>query len=114
VNSTVESLRARGYIVEDNVVLPDVRNHVTFTKQDFIIHRLRGLSLAEAQHVSVRVEAEESGEVLVDLPSVPFERDEVLIACQRHFASFPPNIVVVVKSDVEAEKRFYVGHTFAP
>jgi anti-sigma factor RsiW len=111
-NSTVASLRARGYVVEDNVVLPDVRSRVTFTKQDFIIHRLRGLSLAGAENVSVRVEAEDTGDVLVDLPSVPFEREEVLIACQRHFASFPPNIVVVVKSNDGTEKRFYVEHEF--
>jgi hypothetical protein len=41
----------------------------------------------------------------------------VLLACQRHFAAFPPNIVVEVRArDMEGSERtalYFIPHTFA-
>jgi hypothetical protein len=114
---TVAALRARGLLVEDNLVAPEAHSHVTFTKQDFIIHHLTGLALEDAERVGVEVRVEETGELLAEEPSAPFDREagEVLIACQRHFVSFPPNVVfhVTVKErSGDRIQRFFVAHTF--
>src|SRR5262249_53954370 len=71
--SIVDALRARGHRVDDNVVAPEVRSHVVFAGQDFIIHHLSGMALADAARVRVSVRVEESGEVLVEQPDAPFD-----------------------------------------
>ena len=114
----VDSLRARGRRVEDNVVAPEARSHVVFADQEFIIHHLSGMALADAARVRVSVRVEESGEVLAEHPEAPFDAEagEVLVACQRHFAAFPPNVVFVVtataQSGAERTARFFVSHEF--
>lgn len=90
----LDGLRAAGRRIRENVFLPDERRAVAFDADvDLMIHRLSGLELGAADHVGLRILAESTGECLVSLDSVPFERDEgaVLIACQRHFASLPPD-----------------------
>lgn len=87
-------LRATGLRLREGVFLPGERRQVVFDQEtDLLIHRLAGLNLAGADHVSLQIVVESTGERLVDLDAVPFERDEgaVLIACQRHFASLPPD-----------------------
>lgn len=118
--ATVDSLRARGLQVEDNVLTPEQRSHVVFRNQDFIIHRLSGLSLESADRVHVAVRSEQSGEVLFELPAAPYdeERGEVLVACQRHFAVFPPEVVFTVtisyRDGGARFDEFFVSHQFSP
>ena len=56
--------------------------------------------------------------MLLHEPSVAFDRDtgEVLIACQRHFQAFPPNIVIEVcardPAGGELIGRFAIPHVF--
>lgn len=92
----VEELRARGLGVRENAFSPGDRRDVVFTPEtDFLIHRLGGLDLTDAERVSVRIHSESSGERISEMESAPFERDEgaVLIACQRHYAAAPPDTV---------------------
>lgn len=114
------ALRARGLRIDDNVIVPEERSHVAFAEQDMIIHHLSGLSLADAAKVAVSVRVRETGDVLFEQPEAPFDAraGEVLVACQRHFAAFPPNILFVVTTTDRAgatrTDRFFVDHTFAP
>lgn len=115
----VSALRDRGFVIIDNVLGPDERRAVTFASAtDFLMHRLGGLDLSDAERVSVSITVEETGDVLLTVPSVPFDRavGEVIIACQRHFAAFPPNIVAVVRSHTssgtERVARYPIPHVF--
>lgn len=94
------AFRARGLRVKDNPIQPGSRTPVVFNVQatDILLHRLVGLDLSAAERVGIQVTFEETGQVALEEPDVPFDRDsgEVLIACQRHFAAFPPNIVAEV------------------
>ena len=88
----LESLRAAGTRVRENVFTPGERRQVVFEADvDLLIHRLAGLALADAEHLSLRIVSESTGQPFVTMDAVPFERAEgaVLIACQRHFASLP-------------------------
>jgi len=88
----IESLRAAGTRVRESAFAPGERRQVVFEADvDLLVHRLAGLPLADAQHVSLQIVSESTGQRLVTMDTVPFEREEgaVLIACQRHFASLP-------------------------
>jgi len=88
----LDALRASGIRLRENVFSPGERRAVLFEHDaDLLIHRLGGLDLTGADHVSLRIVVESTGEQLAELDAVPFERGEgaVLIACQRHFASLP-------------------------
>jgi hypothetical protein len=94
-------LQDRGLRITDNVVLPGERRPVVFGRDtDILMHRLGGLDLSGVERVALRLTVEETGDLLIEEPNAPFDRDsgEVLIACQRHFASYPPNIVVEVSA----------------
>lgn len=112
-------LRARGLSIEENPMSPGERKTVVFGDAlDVLVHRLRGMDPARVAEVHVRVTAEETGEILMDVPRASFDRNtgDVLVACQRHFAVFPPNIVVEVRSrDTEGSEqtaRYFIPHTF--
>jgi anti-sigma factor RsiW len=93
------ALRARGLRIEENVVRPGQRTPLVFRANlDILVHRLAGLDLSGAERVQVTVRVEETGEVILENPAAPFDAaaGEVLIACQRHFSAFPPNIVFEV------------------
>ena len=116
----VDALRARGHVVRDNHFEPGVRKTVVFERDvDFLIHHLRGLELGDAERVSVRVWSETRGTLFEDL-FAPFDRErgEVLIACQKHFVTFPPDIafdVHVYRPGGYADttvQTFYVPHEF--
>jgi hypothetical protein len=117
-HARLESIRAAGHVVRDNVLAPDVRRPAAFdASTDFLVHRLQ-IDLSRAAKVEVRVTVEESGATLLVEPSAPFDRDsgEILVACQRHFANFPPNIVIEVHAH-EAQgparvARYPVPHVF--
>ena len=94
------ALRARGSIVSDNVMEPGERREVWFpASADVLIHRLRGLDFTDAEQVSFSIHDERSGTVMVTMPDVPFDASsgEVLVACQRHYASMPPDTVMDVR-----------------
>ncbi len=114
----VEGLRRAGLALEEGEFRPGVRQEAVFRPGvDLLIHHLGGLDLAGAErvHVTVRVE---DGPVLHEEPFAPFARDkgEVLIACQRHFASMPPNVAFEVRVHEPTGARepvtFLVPHTF--
>lgn len=115
----VEKLRENGARIVENRVTPGERRPVVFASGiDVLLHRLGGLDLAITEHVTVTVRDDDTGVVLTVHPHAPFMRDtgEILVACQRHFAAFPPN----VRFDVEATTRtgsvtrasYVVPHTF--
>lgn len=116
--SRVAEWRARGRVVEDNVVAPNATSSVTFGEQDIILHHLGGLDLGGAERVQVTVRVAETGVLLLEHPSAPYDRDagEVLVACHRHFAAFPPNVLfeaTVHRARGEPQReRYVVRHTF--
>jgi hypothetical protein len=92
----LDALRARGHRIDENGFSPGERREVDFAPDtEFLVHRLEGLELEDAERVSFRIVAESTGEPISELEAVPFEPAEgaVLIACQRHFASLPPDTV---------------------
>lgn len=112
-------LRARGLAIGENTFQPGVRTSVTFAPGlDLLIHHLAGLDLADAQRVAVTVRSQASGAVLFHDPVAPFDRarGEVLIACQRHFAVFPPDPVFHVEvhraAGPPAVATFDIPHVF--
>jgi hypothetical protein len=93
-------LRTRGLAIEENAFAPDERREIRFPAHlDLLIHHLGGLSLHDAERVSLTVRSESSGIVIHEDPIAPFDRErgEILIACQKHFAAFPPDIVFDVR-----------------
>ena len=84
-----------------------------------MLHRLGRLDLSHATRVGVAVKVEETGDILFQTDDAPFDREagEVVIACQRHFSAFPPNIVFEIRSydASHGEMRaavYVVPHTF--
>jgi len=116
--TALAALHARGHQIRDNVIQPNDRHVAVFgAGTEFLIHRLR-IDLSLSTTVGVTVTVEETGAVLLHEPSVAFDRDtgEVLIACQRHFQAFPPNIVIEVcardPAGGELIGRFAIPHVF--
>jgi hypothetical protein len=118
-SARLRELRAAGRRIEDNFVAPGEHKRVVFAAQDFIVHHLGGLELDDVERVAVVARAHSSDAVLTEYPSVPFDRSagEVLIACQRHFVVFPPDIAFEVTTFAggEAKKvsRYVVDHEWA-
>ena len=119
-HAMVAALRARGLRITENPLLPDERRPVVFgLDTDVLLHRLRGLDLSAVERVTMRITVEETGALLHEAPSPPFDRDsgEILIACQRHFASMPPNIVAKVRmrdaAGAERVARYPIPHIYA-
>jgi len=97
----VNKLRARGIRIVENPMRPGERKQAVFLANiDVLLHQLGGLDLSSATRVGVTVSVEETGAVIFQTDDAPFDREagEVLIACQRHFRAFPPNIVIGVRS----------------
>jgi hypothetical protein len=115
----LEALKARGLLIEENTFTPGERKQAVFRPGvDVLVHRLSGLALRDAERVSVLVLTESTGQPVFEDHFVPFDpaRGEVLIACQRHFAVFPPDVVFEVRAhrasgDV-VSARFFVPHQF--
>ncbi|MGZ3417398.1 MAG: hypothetical protein ACXWUG_01040 [Polyangiales bacterium] len=117
--AAAERLRAKGLRLRENPVDPGVPNEVVFANDtDIVLHTLRGLDLRGATRVSLRVSVESDGSTLIVLPSTPFDREsgELLIACQRHFAMFPPDTLMEVHVESEGgtqTERYSILHHFA-
>jgi hypothetical protein len=96
----LHKLRARGLRIVDNPVKPGERKQAIFSDDiDVMIHRLGGLDLARTAAVGVTVKVESTGDVIFQNDDAPFHREsgEVLIACQKHFRAFPPDVVFEVR-----------------
>lgn len=118
-HAKVDELRARGLRIEENAIPPGVETPVRFAATlDLLIHRLSGLDLADAERVEVVVRDDESGNVMLHSADVPFDAasGEILIACNRHFAAFPPRVAFDVKAvkrgGNEEKKSYLVPHAF--
>lgn len=118
-HATLASLLARGLRITENPLLRDERRTVVFPLDtDLLLHRLGGLDLSAVVRLSMRIIVEETGDLLFEDPSAPFDRDsgEVLIACQRHFAGMPPNIVAEVRMrdalGAEQVARYPIPHLY--
>jgi anti-sigma factor RsiW len=112
-------LRARGLHIQENPMTPGQRRAVVFGAElDLLVHRLKGLDPARVQAAHVRIIDEQTGELLAEFPSAPFDRTtgDVLVACQRHFAAFPPNIVIEVRArhlaGAEQTASYAIPHRF--
>lgn len=114
----LEKFVAEGMRIEENTFAPGVRQSVIFgSGTDLLIHRLAGLDLRNATRVQVTVGVESTGEVMMEVPDAPFDVHEgVLIACQRHFATMPPDVVFEVRATAAsgAEQRavYTLPHVF--
>lgn len=115
----LRELAARGLAIVTNDFTPGERKEVVFARGvDLLVHRLGGLALADATSVSVEVTVESTHALLMRDDGVPFDRErgEVLIACQRHFASMPPDVVFEVSvhraSGAVTRTRYAVPHVF--
>lgn len=112
------SLHARGLRTSDTFVQPGQRTDAEFRPGvDLLVHHLGGLDLTAAERVEVVVRVESDQRVLSHLPRVPFDRDagEILVACQRHFAAFPPDTEMEVRvhaRGVEERHRYAIMHHF--
>jgi hypothetical protein len=112
------NLRARGLRIAENTFTPGERKSAVFPPGiDLLIHRLAGLDLANAQRVRVTVRVESTGEVLIEVPNAPFDvHEDILIACQRHFATMPPDTVFEVRaieaSGAERTAVYTIPHVF--
>jgi hypothetical protein len=112
-------LRTAGRHIDDNFVAPGERKRVVFAAQEIIVHHLGGLDLADVERVSIIVRSEGTNQVVTEYHSVPFDAKagEVLIACQRHFSVFPPDIAfeVTTFANGAATKttRYVVDHEWA-
>lgn len=118
-STRLAELRAAGRKIEDNIVAPGERKRVIFSEQEMIIHHLGGLDLAGIDRVAIVVRSESSGQIVTEYPSAPFDpkTGEVLIACQRHFSMFPPDIAFEVTtfagSAPKKVTRYVVDHEWA-
>jgi hypothetical protein len=102
-------------------VAPGTRREAIFQPGvDILIHRLYGLDLARAERVQLSVRVESTGDVLFEEHFAPFDRErgEVLVACQRHFSSLPPDIAFDVRAHDPSGRvsltTFTVPHRFSP
>jgi hypothetical protein len=112
-------LRARGLRILENPVQRDGRREVFFPRDvDILLHRLQGLDLRDARAVQLRVLREGTGDTLLDVGDVPFDRDrgEILVACQQHFSEFPHDVLFEVlaqqRSGAVERVRYPVPHRF--
>ena len=98
-HEALAGLYAQGASIAENTFAAGVRKAVHFEAHlDFLVHRLAGLPLADAERVDVHVTTRGASEIAYAFSSVPFDRErgEVLIACQRHFGPFPADVIIEV------------------
>jgi hypothetical protein len=117
----LDGLRAKGLAIVENTFEAGVRKAVVFERGvDLLIHRLGGLDLAGAERVAVTVRNESGGHTIFEEMFAPFDRErgEVLIACQRHFAAYPPDVVFDVRvyrpAAAPALATYIIPHAFGP
>lgn len=95
-----DSYAARGLRIVDNPMQPGERREVSFpANADILLHRLTGLELSRAHRVGFALLTEADGQVVVQVDEASFDRErgELLVACQRHYAVMPPDLVAEVR-----------------
>jgi anti-sigma factor RsiW len=117
--AAVERLRAKGARVLESRFAPGERREATFPRDaDLLIFHLTGLDLSRASHVELVVRDEATGSILVAVGEAAFDAGagELLLCCQRHFASLPPDIEVEVRvhaeDRAESSARYGILHRF--
>ena len=116
--SIVEQLRARGRRVRESRFAPGDRREERFAKDDdLLVFHLGGLDLSRASRVELALRDEDTGALLVTERAAPFDaqHDAVLLCCQRHYASLPPNVVAEVRvhaDDGERTTTYGIRHVF--
>jgi Putative zinc-finger len=115
----VSELRAQGLIVEENDFAPGERKEATFERHvDVLVHRLGGLDLARAERVQVGIRIVAGDRLVFEDHFAPFDRERgvVRIACQRHFANLPRDVLFDVRahepSGAITLTTFAVPHVF--
>lgn len=113
------ALRATGVNFVENPCIAAVTKPALFPLgADVLLHRLGGLDLARTANVGITVSREDTGEVLLEEPQIPFDAvaGEVLVACQRHLGESPRTIIFEVRahdaSGAMTVSRFSVPHLF--
>lgn len=118
-SARLAELRATGRRIDDNFVAPGERKRVVFATQHMIVHRLGGLELDGVDRVDVVVRDDATNRIIAELPEAPFDPEtaEVLVACQRHFIVFPPNIAFELSTfgggSPKQTTRYVVEHEWA-
>lgn len=115
----VAALRASGVRFVENSCVATVTKPALFpVGADVLLHRLGGLDLANATNVGITVTLEDTGQVLLDEPQIPFDAaaGEVLVACQRHLGEEPRTVFFDVRatdaSGTSTVSRFAVPHRY--
>jgi hypothetical protein len=107
--AALERLRAKGMRVLDSAFAPGERREALFPRDvDLLIFHLTGVDLSGAARVELTLRSESLGTLLRSVPEAPFDpgSGEVLLCCQRHFASLPKDLVVEVRvHDERGEER---------
>jgi hypothetical protein len=96
----VAQLQNRGLRIRESAFMPGERREEWFTADvDILIFRLGGLDLAQAARVEFSLRDEDSGVLLTMVPAAPFDAGAgaLLLCCQRHYASLPPNVIAEVR-----------------
>jgi hypothetical protein len=93
-------LRAKGLRCLENPMLPGERKEQRFPRDvELLVHRLGGLDLADAENVHFTLRQEGTDHVMASMENAPFDRagNAVLLACQHHYASLPPDTVAEIR-----------------
>lgn len=115
----LEALRRRGVRVLENPMQPGERKDVVFPSDvDLLIHRLAELPVANATRVQFTLSDEDTGKIMARVEDAPFDAAtrSVLVACQKHYASMPPNTVATVRvfeaSGASTEQVYTILHHY--
>lgn len=109
-------LPARGLHVSETALQPGERREVFFPAEvDVLVMRLEGLP-PELARLDFQMAQEGTGAPFVQLQDVPFAHGAALLACQQHYASLPPDVVVTLhatdKAGQRSEHRYTILHRF--
>jgi Putative zinc-finger len=114
-------LRARGMTILESHFAPSERKEVPFPAEvELMVHNLGGLPLEHATRVSFSLYLEsDPARMLMAFDDVPFDRanGRVLLACQQHYAAFPPDTVAELQihgaDDQPRSVRYTILHRYA-
>lgn len=115
----VDLLRARGRDVRETVFVPGDRREVTLPRDfDLFVFHLTGIDFSRVARADLTLSDETTGDPIAAVREIPFDREagEVLLCCQRHYASLPPDVVVEVRTHetdgTERCSRYTILHRF--
>jgi anti-sigma factor RsiW len=97
--AALTAMRARGARIRENAFVPGQTTAVFPKDAELLIHRLGGFDLSSAVRVHVAIRRESTRELFAEVADAPFDPQEgVLIACHRHYASLPADVLVEVSA----------------